>query len=281
MDGLKEFQVGSISLYDALEKLIDMSLKFGLKLLICIVIYMIGKKIIKYLNAIFIRILERREAEPSVKSFLSSLVNICLNIFLILIIIHILGINSTSFVAILASAGVAIGMALSGTLQNFAGGVMILLFRPYKVGDYIEAQGQGGTVKDIQIFNTILTTSDNRTIFVPNGGLSTGIIMNYSKQPNRRVEWIIGIAYGENIDKARNCIKEVIKHDNRILTTPTPLIALNKLNDSSVDLVIRCWTSREDYWDVYFDINEKIYNAFNEQNIDIPFPQMTMHMATK
>ena len=279
MEKLKQFQLGSVSLHDALNTLIDMSIKFGGKLLICILIYIIGKKIIKYLNSLFCKLLERRGIEASVKSFLKSLINILLHITLFIIIVNILGINSTSFVAILASAGVAIGMALSGTLQNFAGGVMILLFKPYKVGDYIEAQNQGGTVKEIQIFNTVLTTSDNRTIFVPNGGLSTGIIMNYSNQANRRVEWIIGIGYGEDVEKARICVQELLKKDSRILEKPATLVAVNKLNSSSVDLVIRCWTRKENFWDVYFDINEQIYNAFNAANINIPFPQMTVNIA--
>ena len=279
MEGLKQFQLGSMSLHDIFLFLIDVSIKFGSKLLICIIIYIVGKKIIKYLNSLFHKLLNKREIDPSVESFLKSLINIVLYITLFLIIINILGINSTSFVAILASAGIAIGMALSGTLQNFAGGVMVLLFKPYKVGDYIEAQGHGGTVKEIQIFNTILTTADNRTIIIPNGGLSTGIIMNYSNQANRRVEWIVGIAYGENIDKARTCIKNIVKSDDRILTNPKPLIAVTNLNSSSVDLIIRCWTKKENYWDVYFSLYENIYNAFKAENIDIPFPQMTVHMS--
>ena len=279
MEELKHFQLGSVSLHDALNTLIDMSIKFGGKLLICIIIYVIGKKIIQYLNSLFYKILEKRGIDASVKSFLKSLINILLYITLFIIIVNVLGINSTSFVAILASAGVAIGMALSGTLQNFAGGVMILLFKPYKVGDYIEAQNQGGTVKEIQIFNTVLTTSDNRTIFVPNGGLSTGIIMNYSNQANRRIEWIIGIGYGEDVEKARACVQDLLKKDGRILEKPDTLVAVNKLNSGSVDLVIRCWTRKEDYWDVYFDMNEQIYNAFNAANINIPFPQMTVHIA--
>ena len=279
MEELKQFHWGGVLAHDTLKTLIDISVKFGLKLLVCIVIYIVGKKLIKYLNSLFHKLLKKREVEPSVESFLKSLVNILLYITLFLVIVNVLGINSTSFVAILASAGVAIGMALSGTLQNFAGGVMILLFKPYKVGDYIEAQGHGGNVKEIQIFNTVLTTSDNRTIILPNGGLSTGIIMNYSNQKTRRVEWIIGIGYGQDIDKARNCVENLLKSDKRVLNSPAPLIAVNKLNDSSVDLVIRCWTKKEDYWDIYFHLNESIYKAFNAENIEIPFPQVTVHMS--
>jgi len=280
MEELKQFQLGSISLQDALTSLIDISIKFGGKLLLCIIIYIIGKKIIKYLNALFKKILTRRGIDPSVESFLKSLVNIVLHIVLFLSIINILGIQSTSFVAILASVGIAIGMALSGTLQNFAGGVMILLFKPYKVGDSIEAQGQGGTVKEIQIFNTVLTTSDNRTIIIPNGGISTGIIMN-ANQADRRVEWIIGIGYGQDIDKARTVVEILLKSDNRVFSNPAPLIAVNKLNGNSVDLIIRCWTKKEDFWDVYFSLNERIYNTFSAENIEIPFPHMTVNMTNK
>jgi len=281
MEELQQLHWGSAMVHDALKALVDASIKFGFKLIICIIIYIIGKKIIKYLNSLFLKLLKKREVEASVESFLKSLVNIMLYIALFLIIVNILGVNSTSFVAILASAGVAIGMALSGTLQNFAGGVMILLFKPYKIGDYIEAQGQGGTVKEIQIFNTVLTTSDNRTIIIPNGGLSTGIIMNYSNQANRRVEWIVEVGYGQNIDKARNCVENLLKSDKRILNDPAPFIAVIKLSNNSVDLVIRGWTKKDDYWDVYFSLNENIYNAFKAENIEIPFPQMTVHLLNE
>ncbi len=281
MEKWDSLSIGSISVHDAIRLLIDAGVKFGLKLLACIVIYFIGKKIISYLNSLLHKILKKKETDPSVESFLRSLVSISLYAVLILIIVNVLGINSSSFVAILASAGVAIGLALSGTLQNFAGGVMILLFKPYRVGDYIEAQGQSGTVKEIQIFNTVLTTPDNRTIFIPNGGLSTGIIMNYSNQVNRRIEWIVGIAYGEDFDKSKSCIEKLLQDDKRILKEPSPLVAVNKLNTSSVDVVIRCWTLKEDYWDVYFDLNEKIYKVFGKENIEIPFPQMKVHLAEK
>lgn len=278
MDQLENIRFHELSLHDVLIELLNFFAKFGIKLLICIAIYYFGKKLIQYIRYLLVKMMSKRHVEPSVQSFLKSLINITLYIILGLIIVNILGINSTSFVAILASAGVAIGMALSGTLQNFAGGVMILLFKPYRIGDYIEAQGQAGTVKEIQIFNTVLTTSDNRTIFVPNGGLSTGIIMNYSNQVNRRVEWVIGIAYGEDVDKAKNSIERILKKDKRILQDPKYLIAVKLLNSSSVDIVIRAWTSKDDYWDVFFSVNETIYKQFGEENINIPFPQMTVHL---
>ncbi|MDR3061292.1 MAG: mechanosensitive ion channel [Dysgonamonadaceae bacterium] len=253
----------------------------GVKLLVCIIVYIVGKKLIRYLNSFCVKLISKREVDQSVSTFLKSLVNITLTAALIVMIINILGINNSSLVALLASAGVAIGMALSGTLQNFAGGVMILLFKPYRVGDYIEAQNQTGTVREIQIFSTILTTPDNKTIFVPNGGLSTGIIMNYSNQANRRVELIIGIGYGQDYDKAKRLIGRLIADDKRILEEPEPLIAMHKLNSSSVDIVIQAWVSKENFNNVYFDLNEKIYKTFSEENIEIPFPQLTVHMSEK
>ncbi len=266
---------------EILDQLLHAALNFGIKLLICVVIYVVGKKLIHYLNAFCVRLMVKRDIDPSVRSFLKSLINITLTAALIVMIVNILGVNNSSFVALLASAGVAIGMALSGTLQNFAGGVMILLFKPYRVGDYIEAQNQSGTVREIQIFSTVLTTADNRTIFIPNGGLSTGIIMNYSNQISRRVELVIGIGYGQDYDKAKRLINSIIEEDKRILEEPEPFIALHKLNSSSVDIVIRAWVPVDEYWNVYFNMNEKIYKTFAEENIVIPFPQVTVHMANK
>ncbi len=268
-----------VSLDGLLQKLIDAGISFGGKLVVAIVVYWVGKKLINIVNRIIKKFFDKKEFEPSVESFLMSLIKISLMATLIIVIINILGINNSSFVALLASAGVAIGMALSGTLQNFAGGVMILLFKPYRVGDFIEALNQSGTVKEIQIFNTILTTPDNKTIIIPNGGLSTGVIMNYSHQTNRRVELIIGIAYGQDYDRAKRHVERIIHEDRRILQEPEPFVALHKLNQSSVDIVIRIWTAKEDYWNVYFDLNEKVYKIFAEENIEIPFPQMTIHMA--
>ena len=169
-------------------------------------------------------------------------------------------------------------MALSGTLQNFAGGVMILLFKPFKVGDYIEAQGQSGTVKEIQIFNTIITTTDNKVIIIPNGGLSTGIMMNYSKESQRRVDWVFGIGYGDSYEHAKAVIARLLDNDPRVLKDPNYFIALTALNSSSVDIVVRAWVKAENYWGVFFDMNEKVYKTFAEENLNIPFPQMDVHL---
>lgn len=222
--------------------------------------------------------MEKRQVEASLFSFTRSLVKITLNFILVIILISVLGIETSSFIALFASAGVAIGMALSGTLQNFAGGVMILLFKPFKVGDFIEAQGQSGSVKEIQIFNTIISTPDNKIIIIPNGGLSTGITKNYSKEEMRRVDWEFGIAYGDNYDTAKKVIEKLLASDERILKEPAYFIALNSLGASSVNLVVRAWVKAGDYWDVYFGMNEKVYKTFAEENLNIPFPQMDVHI---
>ncbi len=279
MTSLKNIDFSRYSLESAIEMLLQMSTKFAIRIAIAILVLIIGRWIISWIKTIFVKILERRDTDPSLKSFLRSVINITLTVILAIIIVGILGIETTSLVALMASAGVALGMALSGTLQNFAGGVMILLFRPYRIGDFIEAQNQSGTVKEIQIFSTVLTTPDNKVIYIPNGGLSTSVVINYSNQATRRFEIIVGIAYGEDYDKARNTVIDLLESDKRILKDPAYLVALNKLNNNSVDLVIRGWVAKDDYWDVYFHVNEAIYKIFAEKGIDIPFPQLTVHMA--
>ena len=193
-------------------------------------------------------------------------------------VLGMVGIQMTSFIAILGAAGLAVGMALSGTLQNFAGGVMILLFKPFKVGDFIDAQGHMGSVKEIQIFNTILTTPDNKTIIIPNGGLSTSSMTNFSTEPLRRVDWTFGIGYGDSIDQARKVLKELADADSRILKDPEVFIGVSALADSSVNFAVRAWVKAEDYWGVFFDMNENVYNTFNKEGINIPFPQMDVHV---
>jgi len=184
----------------------------------------------------------------------------------------------TSFIAILGAAGLAVGMALSGTLSNFAGGVMILIFKPFKVGDVLEAQGYTGGVKEIGIFNTIMNTPDNKTIIIPNGGLASGSMVNYSTEPTRRVDWTVGIGYGDDYDKAKSVMEKFISEDARILKDPAHFIALHTLADSSVNLTVRAWVNAADYWGVYFDMNEKIYKNFGQEGLNIPFPQMDVHV---
>ena len=272
-----ENSLSTMSLDTLVNKLIDLSVSFGSKLLVALVFF-IGRWIVKKLNRLVINILTKRHVEASLATFTKSLVSITLNFTLVIIIISVLGIETSSFIALFASAGVAVGMALSGTLQNFAGGVMILLFKPFKVGDYIEAQGQSGTVKEIQIFNTIITTTDNKVIIIPNGGLSTGIMMNYSKESQRRVDWVFGIGYGDSYEHAKTIIARLLDNDPRVLKDPNYFIALTALNSSSVDIVVRAWVKAENYWGVFFDMNEKVYKTFAEENLNIPFPQMDVHL---
>lgn len=264
------------------EELTSMVIKWVLNLsarvLIALAIFFIGRWIIRYLRKLLRRMMERRAVEASLKSFLLNLVSITLTLFLIIVIIGILGIDTTSFVAIFASAGLAIGMALSGTLQNFAGGVMILIFKPFRVGDFIEAQGQTGTVKEIQLFNTVINTTDNKTIMIPNGGISTGIINNYSKESLRRVEWTFGIGYGDDYDLAKATIASMLDQDARVLKDPAYFIAVSSLGDSSVNIVVRAWTSTGDFWSVFFDMNEKVYKQFPIVGLNIPYPQMDVHI---
>lgn len=263
---------------DAISHLVSSVVSFGLRLAIAIGILILGKFIIRAVHGWMRRAMYRKGADQSLITFLLSLVKITLYFILIITVIGILGVPTSSFLAIFASAGVAIGLALSGTLQNFAGGVLILLLRPYKVGDFIEAQGFAGTVKEIQIFNTIINTPDNKTIVIPNGGLSTGTINNYSMETTRRVDWTVGVAYGSDFGHVKSVIMPILEADGRILKDPAPMIAINELADSSVNITVRAWVASKDYWDVFFDVNEKVYKRLPEEGISFPFPQMDVHL---
>ena len=271
----------NVSLDVFLAKMIDLGISVGSKILLAIVVFLVGRWIVRRLNKLLAKILEKRHVEASLSTFVKSLVNITLTLLLIIVVIGVLGIETSSFIALFASAGVAIGMALSGTLQNFAGGVMILLFKPFKVGDTIEAQGQSGTVREIQIFNTILATPDNKIIIIPNGGLSTGLMKNYSREATRRVDWEFGIAYGDDYTKAKAVIARLLDADGRVLKDPAYFIALTSLGESSVNIVVRAWVNAGDYWGVYFDMNEKVYKTCAEENLNIPFPQLDVHLHGK
>ncbi len=261
------------------DKFVNWGLETGKSIVGAILIYVIGRFIIKQLSKFVATILVKRKLEISVQTFLKSLLNITLNIILAFAIVAKLGVETTSFAAILASAGVAIGMALSGNLSNFAGGLIILVFRPFKVGDFIDGPGASGTVREIQIFHTILTTLDNRIIYVPNASMSSNVVVNYSRQETRRAEWNIGVEYGEDYEKVKSVIERIISEDKRILKDPAPFIALGSLSASSVDIKVRVWTKSSDYWDVYFDFNKNVYDTFNKEGIGFPFPQLTVHQA--
>lgn len=264
---------------ELINKGIDLGVEAGKSIIIAIIIYFVGKGLISLINRMLVGMMVRKNIDPAIQSFTKSLVNILLMVLLVISVVSALGVNTTSFAALLASAGVAVGMALSGNLQNLAGGIVILLFRPFRVGDYIEAQGTGGTVTEIQIFHTILTTADNKKIYLPNGALSSGNITNYSKEPLRRVDFTVGVEYGEDIDKVRKALSDILSMDERVLQEPTPVIVLGSLADSSVNMSVRVWVKSENYWSVYFETNEKIYNEFNRLGINFPYPQLTIHQG--
>lgn len=326
----------AVSFDDLINRVAGTMVDFAIHLAVAILVFYVGKFIIRKIYNLTFNILTHRHIDKSLSTFVLSLVNMLLYFILIVTVIGILGINTSSFIAIFASAGVAIGMALSGTLQNFAGGVLILLLKPYKVGDYIEAQGYAGVVKEIQIFSTIIVTPDNKSIIIPNGPLSTGSINNWSREAYRRIDWTVGISYGDDVERAREVILEMLRADERIVsgslahdeakpsaeeqpaeTEPhrswwrrmlglkasakarrlalslrgdaeerpslpavdcTPRVFLSELADSSVNLSVRAWVMSKDYWNVYFEINERIYNTLPTFGINFPFPQMDVHL---
>lgn len=269
----------SISWFDsAMNWLTTNGLSFCVSLIGALAFLFIGFWVSKLIVKALRKMMVRKNSDPGLISFVSSLANIALKIMIIISVMGMVGIQMTSFIAVLGAAGIAIGMALQGTLSNFASGVMILIFKPYKVNDYIEAHGVAGVVKEIQIFNTIITTVDNKTIIVPNSSLATNLLTNYSKQDKRRVDWTVGVTYGTDFKVARDSIMRILEADSRILKDPAPFISIIELADSSVNIVVRVWVNTPDYWDVFFDFNNKVYATFNEEGIEFPFPQMDVHL---
>ncbi len=260
-----------------IEQAAAIGMQAGKSLLLAIIIAVVGRYAIKFINRLVARMLERRNVEPTVQTFLKSFVNITLIVLLIITVVGTLGVNTTSLAALLASAGLAVGMALSGNLQNLAGGIILLFLKPFKVGDFIEAQGVSGTVKAIQIFHTILTSVDNKELFVPNGALSSGNITNYTKNDLRRVDFTISVEYGTDTEKVKQVTLNLIKEDGRIMQEPSPFIAIKELGDNGVSFVLRVWAKASDYWNIFFDMNERIYKAYNEAGINFPFPQIQIH----
>ena len=274
---LSNLDFSKIALHDVISYIVQ----FGKNVVLAIIVYFVGRFIIKYAIKALRAATQKREMEASLTSFLNSLISISLNLLLAIIIIGILGIDTSSFLAVFASAGIAVGMALSGTLQNFAGGVLILLLKPYKVGDYIEAQGFGGTVREIQIFNTVLTTPDNQTIIIPNGPLATGSLKNSTQAPNRRIDIDVEVAYGTNPDEVRKVLTDIVEADSRIMKEPAdkaPVMPMTTMSSSSIVFQMRIWTKASEYWNVRFDTIEKVYKQLTESGIEIPFPQMDVHL---
>lgn len=257
----------------------NLSLQFAPRVIGALLTLIIGWKLAKVAGNFVNKTLEKRKVDATLRPFICSLLTKLIQVAVVLSAISTLGIESTSFIAVLGAAGLAIGMALSGTLQNFAGGLLILLQRPLKVGDFVEAGGHKGTVREIHIFNTILTTPDNKVITIPNNDLATSSLTNYSTENTRRVDLEIGIGYNDSIDDARAIIQGLIDSDMRILKDPEPAIVISSLGDSSVNFAVRVWSATEDYWPVHNQLIENIKKTFDEKGISIPYPQMDVHVA--
>ncbi len=273
---MEELTVNNLQKYA--DQLMELVIAYAPKFILAIVTLIIGLWVIKMIMKGIARGFEKRNVDPSLAPFLKSLISATLKVILGISVIGMIGIEATSFVAVLGAAGLAIGLSLQGTLQNFAGGVILLLLRPFKVGDVVEAKGYLGTVDEIQIFYTIIHTFDKKVVYIPNGGLTNADMTNYSQQPVRRNEWIFGIAYGDDIDKAKEVLMKLVKDDERILADPEPFVATHSLGDSSVNIVVRAWSNADDLWPTYFDMNEKVYKTFAKEGLNIPFPQMDVHL---
>ena len=267
---------------DGIHALTELTVGFIPKLLIAILILWVGMKLAKMLKKFIVRTLEKRNAEPSLQTFLGSLVDVLLKAMIIIMAMDVIGIKATSFIALLGAMGLAIGMALQGTLQNFAGGVIILLMKPFKVGDYIECGSYKGYVRGIRIFNTTIQPFNGRTIIVPNSELSNKSLINHTQEPVIRLDIVASVAYGTDLDKAKEVLLQVINDDPLILHEPKePVVAVSELGNSSVDFSIWMWVSVEDYWTVWLRIRENIYKAFYTNGITIPFPQLDVHLNSK
>lgn len=248
----------------------DLALTYGLKLILAILTLTIGLWFIKMVVRGFSNIMNRRNLDESLKPFLRTLASMLLKVMLVISVMGMVGIEMTSFIAVLAAVGLAVGMALSGTLQNFAGGVMILIFKPFKVGDFIDATGYSGTVHEIQIFNTIMKTPDNKTIIIPNGSLSGSSMINYSIEKTRRVDMTFSAGYNDDINKIKTILNKLIDEDQRILRDPEPFVAVSQLAGSAVNYVVKVWCNSSDYWGIYHDMQEKVKLTFDHEGISIP-----------
>ncbi len=256
----------------------EMAMQYIPKLLLAIVVLIVGLWIIGKVVRLVAAALESRDADVTLSKFLGGLVSVLLKALLLVSVASMVGIETTSFVAILGAAGLAVGLALQGSLANFAGGVLVLLFKPYRVGDYVEAQGVSGTVDEIQIFNTVLKTPDNKVVIVPNGAISNGVITNYSKEARRRVDFVFGIGYDDDIPKAKSVLNQLLAEDDRVLSDPAAQVVVSELADSSVNFTVRAWVNAADYWGLYFDLTERVKMRFDEENISIPYPQQDVHL---
>lgn len=264
-----------------LDMIINFGFEYSTKIIGGIIVLLIGLWVSKLITKSVGKALAKSKLDQSLVPFFKSLINIILKILVIITVMGMIGIQMTSFIALIGAAGLAFGLALSGTLQNFAGGVIILILKPFKVGDFIEAQGFLGTVKEISIFATMLNTGDKKLIIIPNGPLSTGSLTNFSTEPQRRVDWKFGMAYGDDVENFKKAINDFFAEDTRILKEPASFIGLSELGDSSVNFAVKAWVNSADYWGVFYDINEKVYKKFGDYKLNIPFPQMDVHLHNK
>ena len=271
-------KIANIDYHALLQSLLSESVWILIKILIALAIYFVGRWIVRRILKLVDVAMQHRNVDFSLRSFTRNTISTVFTLLLVLIVVSTLGVNVTSLIAVASAATLAIGMALSGTAQNFAGGVMILLMKPYRVGDYISAQGQSGTVRDIKLFSTVITTADNQTIYIPNNSIATAIIDNYSTADLRRVDWSVGISYGDDVDVARKAVLAMLAADSRILKDPEPVVWVAALADSSVNLTIRAWVKNSDYWNVFFEHNEEFYKELPKHGLSFPFPQMDVHV---
>lgn len=256
----------------------DLGVEYGIKLIAAIAIFLIGKMAAYWVKKIVTRVMKKADVDQIIIGFTTSIVYIAMMAFVIVAALGQLGIQTTSFIAILGAAGLAVGLALQGSLANFAAGFLMIIFRPFKVGDFVEAAGVSGTVDAIHIFTTTLTTPDNKTIIIPNGKIGNDSIINYSTQATRRVDLTVGVAYDADLKEVRSVLEDIISKDERIMSDPEHQIAVSELADNSVNFVVRLWVKSADYWDVYFDTNESVKLRFDEAGIGIPFPQRDVHL---
>ena len=278
---------------------LDSAIRFGLKVLVALVIYMIGAWLIKWVKGLLVKVFERRHTERTLATFISSLVSITLTVMLVLATIGTLGVDTTSFAALLTAGGMAIGMALSGTVQNFAGGIMLLIFRPFKAGDFITASGVSGTVREVSIVSTKILTTDNRVIVLPNGTLFSSNIENVSAQPLRRVDWTVSVEYGSDAEKCMELIQSIMHSDARVLTSadqrpkvdsrsavntegqpiPDPFVARSSLNENDISVTVRAWVRQEDYWNVFYDLNLRFYTELPQHGFAFAYPHMDVNIT--
>jgi len=260
------------------EKGVDLGIDFGIKVATALAIFLIGKFLVRLVVSAISKVMQKQSVDKTLETFICNLVRISLMVVVVIAAIGALGIQTTSFIAIFGAAGLAVGLALQGSLSNFASGVLIVLFRPYRVGDFIEAAGISGSVEQVQILTTILRTGDNKQIIVPNSQIMDSIITNYSANDTRRVDMVVGVSYDDDLDKVRKTLEELLAADERVLSEPAPLIAVSALADSSVNFVVRPWVKSADYWGVMFEMTEAIKKRFDKEGISFPFPQQDVHL---